>query len=85
MKVGIYTRWQRRDSTYAAIQIADLMSLWQHEVTILTPTPKRPTVSNFWDSRVRQDSNIRFTDWAAQLAVVIWTFWPTPGQLEWTL
>jgi hypothetical protein len=83
MNVGIYTRWQRRISTYAAIQIADLMSQWQHDVTILTPTPRKPLVSSFWDKRVRHDSQIRFTDWAATLDIVIWTFCPQPAQPTW--
>jgi hypothetical protein len=83
MNVGIYTRWQRRDSTYAAIQIADLMSQWQHEVTILTPTTPKPPVSGFWDGRVRHDSQVRFTEWAAPLSVLIWTFCPHPSQSVW--
>jgi hypothetical protein len=83
MKIGIYARWQRRDTTYAAVQIAELMSLWQHEVTILTPTPKRPSVSGFWDNRVRHDGHVRFADWAAPLAAVIWMFWPRLEQVEW--
>jgi glycosyltransferase involved in cell wall biosynthesis len=83
MNVGIYTRWQRRDSTYAAIQIADLLSQWQHDVTILTPTPKKPAVSRFWDGRVRHDSQVRFTDWAAPLSLVIWLFCPHPSQPAW--
>jgi hypothetical protein len=83
MKVGIYTRWQRRDSTYAAIQIAELLTRWQHEVTILTPTPKKSVVSNFWDNQVRYDSQVRFTEWASPLAVVIWMFWPPSVQPEW--
>jgi hypothetical protein len=83
MNVGIYTPWQRRDSTYAAIQIADLMTLWQHNVTILTQTPTAPPVSGFWDRRVRHATQVRFTEWAAPLGAVIWTFWPHPGQPEW--
>lgn len=83
MNIGIYTRWQRRDSTYAAIQVADLVSQWQHDVTILTPTPTKPPVSSFWDGRVHHDSQVRFTDWAAPLSLVIWTFCPHPGQLLW--
>jgi hypothetical protein len=83
MKVGIYARWQRRDTTYAAVQIAELMSLRQHEVTILTPTPTRPAVSGFWDHRVRHDAQVKFADWAAPLAAVIWMFWPQPAQVEW--
>ena len=83
MNVGIYTRWQRRDSTYAAIQIAELFSQWQHEVTILTPTPTKPAVSGFWDGRVHHDTQVRFIDWAAPLAVVIWLFCPAPGQPGW--
>jgi hypothetical protein len=83
MNIGIYTRWQRRDSTYAAIQIADLVSQWQHEVTILTPTPRKPAVSSFWDRRVYHDSQVRFTDWAVPLSHVIWMFCPHPGQPVW--
>jgi glycosyltransferase involved in cell wall biosynthesis len=83
MNIGIYTRWQRRDSTYAAIQIADLLSQWRHEVTILTPTPTKPPVSSFWDGHVRHDSQVRFTEWAAPLALVIWLFCPHPGQPVW--
>lgn len=83
MNVGIYTRWQRRDSTYAAIQIAELFSQWQHEVTILTPTPTKPAVSGFWDGRVHHDTQVRFIDWAAPLAVVIWLFCPAPAQPGW--
>jgi glycosyltransferase involved in cell wall biosynthesis len=83
MNVGIYTRWQRRDSTYAAIQVADLLSQWQHDVAILTPTPTKPPVSSFWDARVARDALVRFTDWAESRALVIWTFCPDPAQLNW--
>jgi glycosyltransferase involved in cell wall biosynthesis len=80
MNVGIYTRWQRRDSTYAAIQVADLLTQ-RHAVTILTPTPRRPAVSGFWDGRVRHD--VRFVDWAGPLDVVIWTACPRPEPVAW--
>jgi glycosyltransferase involved in cell wall biosynthesis len=80
MNVGIYTRWQRRDSTYAAIQVADLLGQ-RHAVTIMTPTPRRPAVSGFWDGRVRHD--VRFVDWAWPLDAVVWTACPRPEAVAW--
>jgi glycosyltransferase involved in cell wall biosynthesis len=42
-----------------------------------------PPVSSFWDRRVYHDSQVKFTDWALPLSVVIWMFCPHPGQPKW--
>lgn len=83
MRVGIHTRWQRRDVTYAAIQLADLFSRWGHHVALFTPTPRPARVSRYWDGKVRGAARVRFTDWAADLDTVIWTSCPHVGQPAW--
>jgi hypothetical protein len=84
MRLGICTRWQRRDVTYAAIQLADLFSRWGHSVSILTITSSPALVSHYWDRKVLSGRNARFTDWASALDVVLWTSCPHRGQVVWT-
>lgn len=83
MNVGIVTRYQPRDSTYAAIQLAGLARCMGNQASVYTTTPRRPVVHPAWDGRVVRDA--RFTDWAGPLDLVVWMDCPPADQLAWAV
>lgn len=83
MRIGICTPWQRRDVTYAAIQLADLFSRWGHHVSVLTSTGHPAAVSRYWDGRACPATRQKFTTWLADLDSVVWTACPRVEQVAW--
>jgi glycosyltransferase involved in cell wall biosynthesis len=83
VNVGVHTRYQPRESTYAAIQVADLARDCGNEVSVFTTTPRRPPVHARWDCRVVRD--VPFTAWAASLDLIVWMDVPSAEQVTWAM
>jgi hypothetical protein len=82
MNVGIYARYQPRETTYAAIRVAQLARQFGNQVSFLATTPRRGLVHADWDDRVLRD--VRFTDWAETLDTIIWLECPLIEQVLWS-
>lgn len=83
MQIGIYTRYQRRDPTYMAIQLAELISRRGGEVSVLSDTPNFIPVDPHWDRRTLRYRQTQFTQWARELDLLVWTHIPPTAQARW--
>lgn len=83
MRLGICTRYCRHEAAYAAIRIADWASQYGADVTMLNVTPTPVALSPRWDRETKRHAGARFTDWARDCDLILWTHTPIFEQVAW--
>lgn len=79
--IGICTRYNRHEATYAALRLADWYESRGEEVSLFTMSETPTPVSDKWDRRVIVDEF--FSQWSPTCSTVLWTSLPHPEQVLW--
>jgi hypothetical protein len=79
--IGICTRYQRHEATYAALRLAEWYESRGEDVSVFGIQSGFHPVSHKWDRRVVVGD--LFSEWAYPCRTIIWTTIPHPEQLVW--
>ena len=78
---GIVSKYARHEATAVALQVAKFLESRGEDVSFFSPNHVCSEVDRQWDSRVI--TKTRFTDWAREQDIVIWTDVPDVPKVAW--
>lgn len=82
MRVGIYTHYAHCDQAYLAVRLAQLLLKVGADFGIYSDChPARLGLK--FDNGISTRASVKFTNWAQNYSVIIWTHVPTPEQILW--
>lgn len=81
MSVGIYTHYARCDEAYLALRVAEFLRCVDEPFELFSDTaPAR--LGSGYDGRVKHRGKIKYTEWARDKRVILWTNVPSVEQLN---
>lgn len=81
MRIGIYTHYAHCDQAYLAIRLADFLQLLG--VSFSLYADNRPAkLKTIYDNAVLHRDKVKFTSWAKQQDVIVWTHVPKIEQIN---
>lgn len=83
MVLGICTRYNQHESSFAAIRLADAARDAAIDVSIYTMTERPMQLGSHWDYQLAKASQLPFTKWAETVTHVLWTTIPHFEQICW--
>jgi len=82
MRVGIYTHYAHCDQAYLAARLGQLLLKVGADFSIYSDCAPAKLGLKF-DAGITTRKNMRFTDWARDKSVIIWTHVPVAEQILW--
>lgn len=79
MRIGISTRYQHHEATYAALRLADLVKQLGHDVKLECGHQQPTKLGSAWDAQV--EANTDFSTWLQSTDFVLWTHVPYRHEL----
>lgn len=81
MHLGIYSRYQSHEASYAALQLADWAVARGHDVSIFSDDKPQTRLHPTWDRVVQHAGPRGYTAWLENLDAVLWTHCPIAEQV----